>query len=163
MGAQWSIEQEQGPIGGGIVCDDCGTGRTIQMLVVIYEHLQRMKAGHVVGYDGNVRYWLTIVLAPAPVVDMWFEEINKWLPQLRAWRYFGRASKVNNAFMKDRTLPTKSDELVQWLKEHCPPDDLNSCSYVVISAYETFMLRTLNVAKKDKSSGPSVGTSAACI
>jgi len=160
MGAQWSIEQEQGPIGGGIVCDDCGTGKTIQMLVVIYEHLQRMKAGHVVGYDGNPRYRPTIVLAPAPVVDVWFEEINKWFPQLQAWRYFEQASKVNNAFMKDRTLPAKSDELVQWLKEHCPPDDPNSCSYVVISAYGTFMSRTLNVAKKDKSSGPSVGTSA---
>jgi SNF2 family DNA or RNA helicase len=162
MGAQWSIEQERGPIGGSIVCDDCGTGKTIQMLVVIHEHLQRMKAEHVVGNPDNPRYRPTIVLAPAPVVDVWFEEINKWFPQLQAWRYFEHVNKVNNAFMKGRTLPTKGDELVQWLKRHCPPDDPNSCSYVVISAYETFMLRTLKVAKKEKDSRPLAGTSTDC-
>ena len=162
MGAQWSIEQEQGPIGGGIVCDDCGMGKTIQMLVVIYEHLQRMKAGHVMGSPDNPRYRPTIVIAPALVVDVWFEEINKWFPQLQAWRYFEQASKVNNAFTKYRTLPITSSELVQWLKEHCPPDDPNSCGHVVISAYETFMSRTLNVAKKEKDSRPLTGTSADC-
>ena len=62
------------------MCDDCGTGKTIQILVVIYEHLRRMKAGHAMANPDNPRYRPTIVLVPAPVIDAWFEEINKEFP-----------------------------------------------------------------------------------
>lgn len=160
MGAQWSIEQEEGPIGGGIVCDDCGTGKTIQMLIVIYEHFRRMKANHIAGSADNPSYKPTIILAPATVVDVWFEEINRWFPRLKAWRYFEQANKVNHAFMKERTLPTKAEQLVQWLNEHCPKDNPDSCGVVIISAYETFQYRTLVVTKKGLSG--STGMCADC-
>lgn len=64
---------------------------------------------------------------------------------------------VKDAFVKDRTVPIKSDE-----EEHYSPNNLKSCSYVVISVYETFMSRPLNVTKKEKSSGLLAGTFADC-
>jgi hypothetical protein len=82
--------------------------------------------------------------------------------RLQTQRCFEQAGKVNNVFTKDRILSTKSDELVCWLKERCPLDDPDSCNCIVISAYETFMSRTLNAAKKEKGNGPLTSTSASC-
>lgn len=82
--------------------------------------------------------------------------------QFQARRCFEQAGKINNVFTKDRILPTKSDELVCWLKERCPLDDPDSCNCIVISAYETFMSRTLNAVKKEKGNGPLTSTSAGC-
>jgi hypothetical protein len=43
-----------------------------------------------------------------------------------------------------------------------PLDSPTPYSYVVISAYETSLSRTLNAAKEGKDSGPLTGTSAGC-
>ncbi len=35
IGTAWAIQQEAGPVHGGIIADACGIGKTVQMLSVI--------------------------------------------------------------------------------------------------------------------------------
>jgi SNF2 family DNA or RNA helicase len=35
-GVHWALQQEQGPVGGGLVADDCGVGKTVLALSLVY-------------------------------------------------------------------------------------------------------------------------------
>ena len=41
-GAEWSVRQKQDPLGGGIIGDSCGLGKTRQMIIILYVRVKQM-------------------------------------------------------------------------------------------------------------------------
>ena len=86
-----------------------------------------------------------MVLCPSVVIEVWFSEIRKHFPALRAFRWYEVAEKQRMAHIRDATLPPRATELKSWLAEKCPPDSPESGATVIISSYETCCSRALVV------------------
>jgi SNF2 family DNA or RNA helicase len=153
MGVAWAVEQEDGPIRGGLIADACGIGKTIQMLSVIALTLEWTKHDVKTHPELKIAYRPTLVLCPSAVVEVWFSEIRKHFPQLKAYRWFEHAEKQNLAHIRDATLPTKAEELKHWMKEKLPQDNINSIAAVIISSYDTACLRGLVVTPSKNKQG----------
>lgn len=152
-GAAWAISQEQSPLRGCLLADDCGTGKTIIMLTVILEGARRALREQASGSTGPWRP--TLIITPPHVVDVWVDEVQRFFKsELDVWRYYETKDKVTNKGMKARTLPRTAGQLVGWLDENCPPDDPHSAAIVVVTAYDTWMARTL----QERSGGGAPGT-----
>jgi SNF2-related domain len=95
------------------------------------------------------------VLCPSVVIEVWFTEIRKHFPALRAYRWYEVAEKQRMAHIRDATLPPKVSDLKSWLKAKCPSDRPQSGATVIISSYETCCSRGLKVQ-------PSTSTQSAC-
>jgi hypothetical protein len=159
-GVAWAIRQENLPIRGGMIADDCGTGKTVIMLTVILEQYRTARIAHAQGAKGPWKP--TLVIAPPHVVDVWFQEVQRFFSsELEIWRFYETKDKVTNATMKARTLPSTATALVSWLDDKCPPDSPWSCAKVIVTAYETFTLRTLMEKAGGKAKGMSVDYSLA--
>jgi len=159
-GVAWAIRQENLPIRGGMIADDCGTGKTVIMLTVILEQYRTALVDHAQGGTGPWKP--TLVIAPPHVVDVWFQEVQRFFSsELEIWRFYETKDKVTNATMKARTLPSTATALVHWLDDKCPPDSPRSCAKIIVTAYETFTLRTLMEKAGGKAKGMSVDYSLA--
>lgn len=153
-GIAWALRQEELPIRGGIIADDCGTGKTIIMLSVI---LERARQAILDQQNGGSGPWKpTIVIAPPHVVDVWYEEVQRFFAgELEIWRFYETPDKVTHRGMKARTLPSSTKALLPWLTEHCPDSDPRSCSKIIVTAYDTLTMRTLCSKPSGKSKGKS--------
>lgn len=151
-GVAWALKQESLPIRGGIIADDCGTGKTIIMLTTILHSARRAR---VQASQGGTGPWKpTIVIAPPHVVDVWIEEVVRFFSsELTIWRFYETKDRVTNSTMKDRTLPSTTTRLLEWLDNNCPSDDPQTCSKIIVSAYDTFMIRTLEEKPSGKTKG----------
>jgi len=159
-GVAWAMRQENLPIRGGMIADDCGTGKTIIMLTVILEQYRRAQLDHTRGGKGPWKP--TLVIAPPHVVDVWFQEVQRFFSsELEIWRFYETKDKVTNATMRARTLPSTAAALVNWLDDKCPPGSPRSCAKIIVTAYETFTLRTLMEKAGGKARGMSVDYSLA--
>ena len=141
-GIAWALQQERLPIKGGMIADDCGTGKTIIMLAVILEQYRQALRNKA---EGSMGPWKpTLIIVPPHVVDVWFQEVQRFFStELDIWRFYESKQKVTNAAMKARTLPTSDKGLVTWLAENCKPEDPHTAAKIIITAYETFTVRTL--------------------
>jgi hypothetical protein len=151
-GAAWALQQEHLPIRGGMIADDCGTGKTIIMLVVVLEQYRRAIRAHAGGATGPWKP--TLIIAPPHVVDVWFQEVQRFFSsELEIWRFYETKDKVTNPAMKARTLPGTDQRLVAWLEENCKPDDPRTSAKIIVTAYETFTFRTLQEMAAGKAKG----------
>jgi SNF2 family DNA or RNA helicase len=141
MGAAWILQQEQGLIGGGVVADDCGVGKTVSALTAIKVDADRAKAKAASGE--KVTFRPTLILAPSIVVDVWFTECQQFFPDLLMYRYFETKTKVSNLTLRERVLPSNPDHLRRWLETECPSDDPATGYKIVVSSYSTWWQRTL--------------------
>jgi len=159
-GVAWAMSQENLPIRGGMIADDCGTGKTIIMLTVILEQYRKAQFDYTQGAKGPWKP--TLVIAPPHVVDVWFQEVQRFFSsELEIWRFYETKDKVTNATMRARTLPSTAAALVNWLDDKCPPGSPRSCAKIIVTAYETFTLRTLMEKAGGKAKGMSVNYSLA--
>jgi SNF2 family DNA or RNA helicase len=141
-GVAWAFQQESLPIRGGMIADDCGTGKTITMLTVI---LQRFRIARRDFEAGAIGPWKpTIIICPPHVVDVWFDEVMKFFSsELLVYRFYETKAKVTHPIFKAQTLPSSAKHLVGWLNENCKEDDPQSAGKVVVTAYDTWAFRTL--------------------
>jgi hypothetical protein len=89
------------------------------------------------------------------VVEVWFAEIRKHFPQLKAYRWYENAEKQRMAHIRDATLPTSAKELKHWMSQKLPVDRPGSAATVIISSYDTACRRGLVVT-------PSEGEQSTC-
>lgn len=105
-GIAWALQQEELPIRGGIIADDCGRGKTIITLTVILERAQQ---------DGASGPWkATIVLVPPPRG----QRLGRRSPvffasELGIWRFYGTADKITRRRMEARTIPSTTKTLAR--------------------------------------------------
>jgi len=85
------IQQEAGPIHGGINASDCGAGKTLEMLGLVYASALRDIAD-----PGVLSYFATLIPCPAPLVGQWIEAIEKFFPGIFTIRqYYGTPDTVS--------------------------------------------------------------------
>lgn len=139
MGAAWILGQEQDVIGGGIVADDCGVGKTVTTLTAILAAARRLESTAAAA----TTFQPTLILAPSIVVDVWFAECQQFFPDLTMFRYFETRHKVSNLTLRERVLPPAPAALRQWLADECPSNDPATARKIVVSSYTTWWQRTL--------------------
>jgi SNF2 family DNA or RNA helicase len=159
-GAAWAFLQETLPIRGGMIADDCGTGKTIILLTVVLERARAARRDHSNGATGPWKP--TLVVAPPHVVDVWIDEVNQFFSsELQVFRYYETKARVTHPIYKAQTLPSSDRALVDWLDENCQPDDPASAAKVIVTAYETLTMRTLQKKQAGGATGRSVDDSLA--
>ncbi len=143
----WAVNQEQGPLRGGMIADACGIGKTIQMLSIIVEGAARdaehsslhprPPLSHTDALDSSI-FRPTLILCPAPVIEVWDSEVRSHFPQLRIMRWYDTPDKQSQKHIRDAILPTKAPDFLDWMKTQCPSDQPKSAYTVIISSYDTF-------------------------
>lgn len=91
------------------------------------------------------QYNPTLILCPSPIVEVWFAEATKRFPSLRVMRWYESPEKQRTAHIRDATIGTKMADMLEFLAEKCDPDDPRSEFTVVISSYETFQSRAMDI------------------
>ncbi|KAL3454932.1 hypothetical protein BJX64DRAFT_295560 [Aspergillus heterothallicus] len=69
-GVAWMIGQEKGHICGGILVDDCGLGKTLQALSLVYCRGRNR-------LSSSGRYKPTLIVAPTTVIPVWIAEATR--------------------------------------------------------------------------------------
>jgi len=64
---------------------------------------------------------------------------------LKPFRWYEVQDKQRMAHIRDTTIPAPLAEFKKWFAEKCPPDNPDSAKVVIISSYETFNQRALEV------------------
>ena len=70
VGIAWMILQEESPIKGGVIGDDCGLGKTIQTLAFIVFSALRLPPGY-------SNHQPTIIQLPPSIIDTWLLESSR--------------------------------------------------------------------------------------
>jgi SNF2 family DNA or RNA helicase len=91
--------QEETVIGGGVIANDCGTGKTYSALAAIRsDYLRKKKSG------AKGPFKATVIFAPSPLVNQWMDQYdNKMRGALDTYRFFGTKDSVSGT-MADRVL-----------------------------------------------------------
>jgi hypothetical protein len=82
--------------------------------------------------------------------------MRKHVPMLKAYRWYEVADKQRHAHIHDATLPSKLSEFQAWLAKKCPVDEPESALVVIVSSYETFASRALDVTTTEGPKGTSL-------
>ncbi|KAL4777955.1 SNF2 family N-terminal domain-containing protein [Aspergillus varians] len=140
-GVAWMIEQEQSPVRGGILADQCGLGKTLQALMLVYVASLQEAVN-----PPNQPRKPTLILCPSGLIDTWLTEIT---------RRFGDAFKVllfhgnsihTGDFKRKNLIVDNVDALRTKLKALGPKDPATSRT-LVLSSYTTWASRTTFIEK----------------
>ena len=64
----------------GLISDNCGFGKTIYALLIVYYAYFESKARH--DPDIEIEYRATLISCPSTVVETWWLEYSKWFSSL---------------------------------------------------------------------------------
>ncbi len=126
---------------GGCLADDMGLGKTVQMLAVLQERVNTMKA------QGKGERRPSLIVVPKSLLFNWAQECAKFTPKLKAMEYAGldraelRAEFVNHDVILTTYGTLRRDVL---LLRDCPFD------YVVLDEAQTIKNAASQVAKASR-------------
>jgi SNF2 family DNA or RNA helicase len=127
VGIAWMFHQENSPIGGGVVADDCGLGKTIQTLAFIV-----MKA--LLLPPNFAEHQPTLLAMPSAIIDTWLQEHSRYFSgSLRLW--LSHRSIGNDLLRKG--LNVSAQDLKKRLLALDRKDVLTSLTIVIVS-YNAF-------------------------
>lgn len=76
--------------GGGILASECGSGKTLVMLLLILMVHRKLKA------ENSVNHYATLIVVPSAVIDVWWQDYSKFFSNALTCRiFYGRASKLD--------------------------------------------------------------------
>ncbi|KAL4970556.1 uncharacterized protein BDV14DRAFT_195243 [Aspergillus stella-maris] len=138
--------EEKGPVKSGILGDGCGLGKTLTTLSFLYAS----------STTNNAPFKPTLIVVPARVIDTWFHEISTTFGQHIELRLFYKNRANNGDDLKRITINT-DEELQEWTAGLCP-EDRKTGRTIVLTSYETWMTRTLELLPESKSTANAEAT-----
>lgn len=142
-GVDWMLEQEDSPVKGGILADDCGLGKTITALALILCAANRA-AHRAVQNPPQPAFQPTLILCPAILLPTWLDELDAHFHGALHVLLFHGSSKHSGSVQKKAITVDTLDELQRRLAE-LDPNDPATARTVVLSTYGTWSLRTTTV------------------
>ena len=134
-GAVKMVKTEGQPLGGGILGDDCGLGKTLTALTLVYMS-PKVRAG-------PKKFRPTLVACPASVINVWVTEyIKRFSTGLRLYIVHGSKAQTSDPRRKDLTVdPSAFADLLDSFDE----TDILTARTVILTAYGTWAKRSLEV------------------
>ncbi|KAF7917809.1 hypothetical protein EAE99_009185 [Botrytis elliptica] len=151
----WMAIQEDSPIRGGIVANECGLGKTLEIYGLIHEQSltaikQHRESGPQVGVEKK-KYKPTLVLVPSAVIGVHVKESDLFQSELQVYLYYGSESTVPYN-RKDRLIQrntSKGKNGLQAFLQNLDFNDPETTRVVILSTYTTFASRTESVRELD--------------
>lgn len=133
-GVKFMQDQEQSKIGGGIIADSCGLGKTTQMLAYLALSTRLLE-------KGSGEFKPTLILCPPSVIDTWFDEWQLRFQDIFNVRLFHGSRKHTSNVRRANAIIDNIDELRPWL-EVLDRTDPNTARTIILSSYQTWAKRT---------------------
>ncbi|KAI9370901.1 hypothetical protein BJX61DRAFT_544160 [Aspergillus egyptiacus] len=141
-GVSWMLDQESTPVGGGILGDNCGLGKTVQALSLILLAAEQPA-------PPETLFRPTLVLCQSVLIDTWLSEYYKYFGDvLELWLFHGSSAHTSD-FRRKNIIVDSTEELRAKVKA-LDPKDTKTAKVVILSTYATWSTRTLNL----KADGP---------
>lgn len=142
-GAAWMMAQEGGPIGGGLVADDCGVGKTILIFLHLVFQAQRREREYQQD-PKSTDCRPTLILCPNNLLAVWVQEWSRFFSGVLNLRvYYGVEKDANDTTYRNLMLPRGARELRREIKRKWGRSSVQGARTVILSAYDTFAQRTL--------------------
>lgn len=133
----WMMDQEAQGLGGGILGDACGLGKTLTALSLI---LFSARKAQIEGGEG-IQHRPNLVVAPSGVIDVWIQEIDRYFGvQLTLLIFYGSPATTDHFRHKDRVA--KDIDSLHERIERLDPKNVRTALTVVVSSYTTWFWRT---------------------
>ncbi|KAH3002676.1 hypothetical protein KXV52_000701, partial [Aspergillus fumigatus] len=135
-GAAWMLEQEKSPVGGGILADACGTGKTTTLITTLwYSSVAATK-------DPTHTHRPTLVLCPSALIDTWLGELRARLGDaFRILLFQGSSLHTSDYLRKSLTVDTLSD--LETELRALDPTDIGTTRTIILSSYTTWSMRIM--------------------
>jgi hypothetical protein len=135
-GAAWMLDQERSPVGGGILADACGMGKTTTLLTTLW--YSSVRAAN----NPTHTHCPTLVLCPSALIDTWLGELHARLGDaFRILLFQGSSLHTLDYLRKSLTVDTLAD-LETELRALDPTNVGTTCT-IVLSSYTTWSMRTM--------------------
>lgn len=111
--------QEDGPFGGGVLANDCGSGKTLTTLNLIAESTDRQTRD-----DGDdAKYAPTLIICPAPSIDVWYKDWSTFFSDdITFYQFYGNKTSIKDKTRHPHLAPSTAEELVEFIKQMDPKD-----------------------------------------
>ncbi|OBT52965.1 hypothetical protein VE04_08781 [Pseudogymnoascus sp. 24MN13] len=165
-GAWWTLYQLRFGLGSALIADDVGLGKTLQSLCALQVSVDLAcadLADEASGIAGSQKlslcgpYKPTLILCPPAAFEVWKDEIGS-LPAMKLMLWAGSKTKAEVA-NRGITLGTSSAALEDHVNQF-KSDDPRTALQIVLTTYQTFHSRTLDLrtqsARSRKGKGPQV-------
>lgn len=149
QGAAWMRNQENGPVKGGMVSDDSGTGKTILALLFLAKQAEKIAAEHKAGKEVDCRP--TLVICPSSTLEIWLSEWRSHFQGCLNLRLLYGSPKVEED--AGRSCVMLPSNVLQAYREIVTTMDRNTASSaqsIVLTTYETMYKRGLQKLSRQK-------------
>lgn len=124
------MDQESRSLGGGILGDACGLGKTLTVpsLILFSARKTQLDGGR------DIEHWPKIVVAPAGVIDVWIQEIDRYFGDQLTVLIFHGSPGTANRLRKRHSLIKDIDHLHERVGQ-LDPKDVRTALTVVVTSY----------------------------
>ncbi|KAI9642151.1 hypothetical protein NHQ30_008953 [Ciborinia camelliae] len=142
----WLAWMEDTFFGGGILASECGSGKTVVILLLILMTHRKLKA------TGSTEHFATLVVVPSAVIDVWYADFAKFFADVLTCRIFYGRSGNPDANREKCFVGTNIKDLEAELKELDPTNPDTSKTFFLTS-YTTFARRSMKIIEASKAKG----------
>lgn len=135
-GASWMLRQERSPVGGGILADAYGLGKTTTAITLLWY------ASILAERDGSHVHKPTLILCPPALVDTWLAELTTRLGDAFTILLFQGSSQHTSDYLRMSLTVDTIGELRSRL-DALDDTKVETSRTIVLSSYTTWSLRTM--------------------
>lgn len=107
--------KEDSPLKGAILSGDCGIGKTVIMLLLVYV---RWKQGLEEWMQGTTRKYLpTLILAPSALTSVWYKDAKKFFGGILQCKLFLSKGHIYDQEREEDSIGTTVEDLDRFLED----------------------------------------------